>query len=146
VGQVVGELGLRYPASHHIDPAAHAERLALLCEDLADVPIKALEWAADEWAKTSAFLPKASDIRALARRYAEVGGKQIPTDLDEYCAAMNKRWIGRWYSVVGEGKDRRIIDEAVDVETWRARRAGAAAAARDESKPHPMNDYGRVPS
>lgn len=138
--RVIGELGLRFPASQHIDPEAHAGRLALLCRDLADVPVDALEWAADEWAKESAFLPKASELRSIARRYAAVDGKPIPTELGAYCDYLNRRFSHRWYFIVEEGERRCLNHEPIDYATWRARRAQPI----DDAKPHPMNDYGRV--
>jgi hypothetical protein len=65
--KIIGELGLRYRPSASADLEAHAATLALLCQDLADIPPHLLERATRDWAVQSPYLPKASDLVAACQ-------------------------------------------------------------------------------
>jgi hypothetical protein len=68
--RVIGELSLKYPVSGAVSPAEHASQLALLCRDLIDIPPHILRQAAEKWAKESRWMPKASELRDMARSLA----------------------------------------------------------------------------
>lgn len=65
--RIIGELGLRYRPSGQTDLEAHAARIALLSCDVATVPVHLLRRAVDRWVRESEFMPKASELIALAR-------------------------------------------------------------------------------
>lgn len=71
IARIVGELGLRYRPSAQADLEAHAASLALLSRDLADVDPVRLESAADHWARTEKFMPKAAELRSLVSRFGD---------------------------------------------------------------------------
>ena len=83
----MGRIGFRYRPFAQADLAAHAARLAMLCDDLADVPPDLLERAATRHAQNSKHMPTAAELIALARetidgerqRNASAGGM---TDLE----------------------------------------------------------------
>lgn len=68
IHRMVGELGLRYRPSAQADLEAHAASIALLALDLADVPPHLLEQAIAKHVRTSHFMPKASELIALAQQ------------------------------------------------------------------------------
>lgn len=65
---IIADLGLRYRPANQADLESQAHLLALLAIDVADVEPIILDQAARQWAKNSPFLPKASDLRALAEK------------------------------------------------------------------------------
>jgi hypothetical protein len=64
-------LGLRYRPSVQADLEAHAASLALLARDLSDVDPVRLESAADHWARTERFMPRASELRNLVTKFGD---------------------------------------------------------------------------
>ena len=64
---LIGRLGLRYRPTNQADLEAHAGMLALLAEDLADLPTGLLEVAIIRHCTTSPFMPKAADLIKLAQ-------------------------------------------------------------------------------
>lgn len=68
IARIIGELGLRYRPSAAADLEAHAASLALLTQDVAHMPEDQLERAAQEWARTQRFMPKASELIALCHK------------------------------------------------------------------------------
>jgi hypothetical protein len=116
VGRIIGELGLRYRPSAATDLAAHAEALKLLAEDVADIPAHLLEAAAKRWVREQRFMPKASELVALAR--GELSGSITGADaglrqLQAHCDELNARdWVrvsGDPFVVFGDAPDRRVI-------------------------------------
>lgn len=112
VGRIIGELGLRYRPSVQADLQAHAESIRLLCEDVADIPPHLLESAAKRWVLESKFMPKASELVALAR--GQLTGEIRGTDhglrhIQAHCDRLNAMNEGRdgWH-VVGEKPNRTI--------------------------------------
>jgi hypothetical protein len=71
IGKIVGELGLRFRPSAQADMEAHAATLALLAKDLADLDPARLQCAADHWAKTERFMPRAAELRALVAKFGD---------------------------------------------------------------------------
>lgn len=69
IQRLIGELGLRYRPSAQADLEAHAATLALLASDLADVPPTCLAKAVEKWARESHFMPRASELIALAQSF-----------------------------------------------------------------------------
>jgi hypothetical protein len=61
----VTELGLRYRPLATADQEAHAATVSLLARDLSACDIGKLARAADEWARSQKFMPKACDLIAL---------------------------------------------------------------------------------
>lgn len=66
---MIAELGLRYRPSAQADLAEHAASLALLASDVADIPPDYLDRAIKEHVRKSHFMPKASELVALAQSY-----------------------------------------------------------------------------
>lgn len=73
--RLIGELGLRYRPSAQADFEEHAASLALLAIDVADVPPDYLEMAVRKWSRESKFMPKASELIALAQQFMVPPGK-----------------------------------------------------------------------
>jgi hypothetical protein len=71
IARIVGELGLRYRPSAQADLEAHAATLALLSRDLADVDPAKLEMAANHWARTERFMPRAAELRSLVSKFSD---------------------------------------------------------------------------
>jgi hypothetical protein len=110
---MIMRLGLRYRPNNREDIDVHSERLDLLASDLADLPPEALQRAIDRWVLAHPFMPKASELAALAQEdeLARPGaGGWVP--LEEQAARRNAnlkaagnkriRWLiedGHWRSV-----------------------------------------------
>lgn len=117
IGEIIGKLGLRYRPSGQADLLAHAEAIKLLSEDCADIPAQLLDPAAKQWARESKFMPKASELRELARKIqsdrlkgTDFAGQQ----LQEHCDKLNAySWVaakGIRYVVSRDQEGRRVID------------------------------------
>lgn len=81
--RIILELGLRYRPAAADQLEAHQAKLAALISDLADLSPLMLERAAHHWVRQSAFMPKTSDLLALARNFAsaERGSTRQPLDV-----------------------------------------------------------------
>ena len=101
----MGTIGLRYPPASGTDPQQHAAQLALLASDLAHIPTDYLDRAAKQWAAQSPYMPKASELIALAQTYVKArhgDGYGSQAFLDRYnqnCARPDIEWI---YDAAGE--------------------------------------------
>lgn len=69
--QAILRLGLRYRPLDQDKHEAFTAKLALLSTDTADIPPDLLERAADEIARSSRFLPAASELWERARSYVQ---------------------------------------------------------------------------
>lgn len=112
MGRIIGELGLRYRPAAAADLEAHAEMIRLLCEDVADIPPHLLEAAARRWVIDSKFMPRASELIALARGQlsGEIKGSENGVrQLQAHCDRLNAKNNGRdgWH-VVGDKPFRTI--------------------------------------
>lgn len=112
VGKVIGELGLRYRPTNAQDLEAHAERLRLLAEDVADIPVNLLEVAAKRWVRENHFMPKASELVDLARGHVTEQTRGTDYGLQQlqaHCDRLNALNGGRdgWH-VVGEPGSRTV--------------------------------------
>lgn len=67
--RIIGELGLRYRPHGQTDLEAHAARLTILANDLADIPVHFLRQAADAWVRNSEFMPTAAELIRAARTF-----------------------------------------------------------------------------
>lgn len=112
IKRLIGELGLRYRPSGQADLEAHAASLALLARDLADVPPHFLERAIRDWVPRSHFMPKASELVELARKFQdEAGGKRDPASVDrlhKLAASLNSSRFAAgygWHYSVKVGED-----------------------------------------
>lgn len=117
IGEIIAKLGLRYRPSGQADLEAHARALQLLAEDVADVPAQLLDPAARKWAQTSKFMPKASELRELARsvQSERMRGSDTARDqLQRHCDELNSlSWVqesGKRYVVKLDDKGR-FIDQ-----------------------------------
>jgi hypothetical protein len=104
VGRIIGEIGLRYRPNNEGDLEAHAQRLRLLAEDVADVPPALLETAAKRWVRESHFMPRASDLIALARsnmKEVTVGTEAGRQQLQDHCDRLNmiSKGKGGWHVI-----------------------------------------------
>jgi hypothetical protein len=107
VKRIILELGLRYRPAAADQLEAHQAKLAALISDLADLSPPVLERAARHWVRQSAFMPKTSDLLALARSFAcaERGSPLQPLDV---AALRNARMAGE----PGARRDLRWVDDA----------------------------------
>lgn len=112
IGEIIAKVGLRYRPIGLADLEAHAEALVLLGEDCADIPADLLDEAVRLWAQSNKYMPKASDLRGLARNVrnraraaSDFGGQQLQC----HCDRLNQlNWCRGQWQVVGDGEDRRI--------------------------------------
>ena len=65
IRSLISRLGLRYEPSSKSDLEAHAARVALLAEDLAEADPWKLEQAIGRHVSRSPYLPKASDLNEI---------------------------------------------------------------------------------
>lgn len=108
----MSKLGLRYLPSGQADREAHAEALALLAEDVADVPPPLLDAAARRWAQESKFMPRAAELRDMARliqRDRTAGSDAAGQRLQAHCDELNAMNGGRdGWRVVGKAPHRML--------------------------------------
>lgn len=102
----------------------HARRLAILAQDLAEIPAALLAKAIDRYVKSPSgeFLPKASQLIAIAKSLIPPAGSSIPGaaphDLEGYVAWLNGKGFSKamgWTWVIGErtlehGEKMRFLD------------------------------------
>jgi hypothetical protein len=88
VQQLISKVGFRYQATSQTDLASHAARLALLADDLADMPVHYLDRAIRDWALNSPFMPKASDLVGLVRGYIASENTDTRTLAEKYNERM----------------------------------------------------------
>lgn len=112
MGRIIAELGLRYRPIAATDLEAHAEALRLLAQDVFDIPPHLLETAAKTWVRENKFMPRASDLVALAReRVTESikGTEHGERHLQDHCDRLNALNGGRnGWRVVGQAPKRTI--------------------------------------
>jgi hypothetical protein len=107
---VVTELGLRFRPVATADQEDHQTGVWLLARDLADIDPRALKSAADEWARTERWMPKAADLRAVIARQQPKPDPNSPQNLqrlaDKYNAdpqfSSNVTWFVRGTELVCE--------------------------------------------
>lgn len=81
IRSLISGLGLRYAPSAAADLEAHAARVALLAEDLADAEPWKLQQAIAQHVNASPYLPKASDLRELMRDIGRRPGDEECVDV-----------------------------------------------------------------
>jgi hypothetical protein len=90
--RLIGELGLRYRPSREADLDEHAAALALLTTDVADVPPDLLEDAIRRHVMGSPYMPKASELIAIAQSLLTNAQPKAGTaDLPGLAARYNAR-------------------------------------------------------
>jgi hypothetical protein len=152
VRRIILELGLRYRPASADQLEAHQAKLAALIADLADLPPAMLERAASHWVRQSAFMPKASDLVALARNFAsaERGSPMQRLDVaalrnarmaEEPGGRRDVRWVddGHGLRLVGLARSGRAPDPPPSgrERSGVGRRDSAnAEAARDKAATH----------
>lgn len=117
IGEIIAKLGLRYrPLSGGADLEAHAEALILLAEDCADMPPPLLDAAARRWAREAKWMPKASELREMARvinSERRTAAAHPDSRLQGHCDLLNNYgWVrasGDPYVVVGRPGEQRIV-------------------------------------
>lgn len=112
IAEIVANLGLRYLPSGQADREAHAKSLELLCEDLADVPAPLLDDAARRWAKEEKFMPRASEIRDMARRIQgerTKGTAAADDQLQRQCDTLNAKNVDWHWAVAGTAPNRTVV-------------------------------------
>lgn len=105
IKRLVAELGLRYRPSAQADLEEHAATLALLARDLADIPPQYLEKAIAVWVSQKPWLPKASELVEIAKRFqpkptfGEANGKAVPASMVALAEHMNAICpsLGPWW-------------------------------------------------
>lgn len=135
IGEIIGKLGLRYrPLSGAVDLEAHAEALILLAEDCADMPAPLLDEAARKWARDSKWMPKASELRELARELrseAVKGSDFAGQQLQDHCDKTNALdWViasGDPYVVVMGQSGKREITRRSNTRKMTTERPAKAA-------------------
>lgn len=99
IANLIGKVGLRFEPSVKSDLEAHAARVALLAEDLADADPNQLAIAIQQWAMAKPYMPKASDlIEAMTAMSAKPRSGEyldVVTPANERLAAAGSRL--RWF-------------------------------------------------
>lgn len=121
--QLILELGLRYRPSDPDALADHTARLALLADDLGDIPALALEAAIRHWSAGKPWLPRACDLAELAQRLSTPAADRAPISPAEQIAARNA-----YLEAIGNYRIRWVLgpDGAwlpTDFADWRRRQA-----------------------
>jgi hypothetical protein len=111
VATIIANLALRYPSGQG-DPRTHQEALALLSQDVADVPPLLLDGACKRWARESKFMPRASELLDMVRKIQTEGIRGTDfagQQLQDHCDRLNATNNGRdgWH-VVGKAPKRTI--------------------------------------
>lgn len=76
---------------------AHAATLALLAKDLADLDPARLQLAADHWAKTERFMPRAAELRSLVAKFGDRGrAAELAVDRGNAMLVADGRSDVRW--------------------------------------------------
>ena len=131
--EAISQLGLRYQPSAQGDMQAHGARVALLANDLADIPADRLRAAIARWVSFRPFLPKASELRSIAEN---LDGQPLDAEaLADWCDERNAwaRRIGAdwWYRVVRVPmEDGTLRREVQKLDGWKATEARAKAEGR----------------
>lgn len=105
VRDLIGRLGLRYRPTNAADLGAHAASLALLAEDVAEVPADLLERAIAEHVASSPWMPKAADLIRIAQdieretraKLPERTGRSYAHDLVALYNGQRTRDDVEWY-------------------------------------------------
>lgn len=123
---MIAELGLRYEPSAKADLQAHAARMALLSQDVADARPDVLQEAIELWVRRKDFLPRANELIAMMetiieRRSAAPQREDLAARveyLNELPLSEAQGW--RWFlnCRVENGQKRWFIDRAEDRETF----------------------------
>lgn len=87
IANLIGKVGLRYEPSVKSDLEAHAARVALLAEDMADADPRKLAVAIQQWVATRPYLPKASDLNELM---AEIGRRPSDSECVDVVSPRNE--------------------------------------------------------
>lgn len=85
--QAIMEVGLRYRPAAGDQLAGHQAKIAALIADLIDVPIEPLRMACTAWVRRSPYMPKASDLIALAQE--TVAPREAAMSAQAWCDARN---------------------------------------------------------
>jgi hypothetical protein len=97
IANLIGKVGLRYEPSVKSDLEAHAARVALLAEDMADADPWKLEQAISRHVARSPYLPKASDLNEIM---ADIARPKGPRQYVDVVGARNAE-------LIAEGSDLR---------------------------------------
>lgn len=123
--EIIRGLDIRYPPNATVSEDDREAQILLLASDVADINPNLLRDASREWVRTKAFLPKASELRALAgqiRREASTASNRNPNSpenlrrlADEYNMHPNHNPGLRW---VVKGTDLKVVPvrDAMDAE------------------------------
>lgn len=79
---MVSELGLRYRPVATADQEDHQTGVILLARDLADCDPQLLRQAADEWARSNRWMPKAVDLLELIKKLKPSGSVNLQKHVD----------------------------------------------------------------
>lgn len=103
---IIRLLDVRYPPNNATSEEDREAQVLLLASDVADVPADLLKMATNEWVRTKAFMPKASELRNLAgevRRKGEdpndraVIGRRVADNYNQRLASQETdpgiRWV-----------------------------------------------------
>lgn len=109
VTKIISDLAIRYQPSANADMAAHASKVAMLIKDVSHVPAHLLQAAADEWAKRSPYLPKASELIEVARTKRDVSRFKGESLASRYNAQRQRDDV-IWEDIPGGGVRIRFND------------------------------------
>lgn len=101
--KTVTELGFRYRPLGAADQEAHAAQVALLAKDLGNVDPDKLARAAQEYARTERFMPKACDLLAIIQKNSTPGAFDPVAQAARNNARLDEigRYDVRWRVVNG---------------------------------------------
>lgn len=100
--RTVTELGYRYRPLSTADQQAHAAQVSLLARDLAGHSPALVEQAANDWARSERFMPKAAELLAIIRRISPKAGPDegyLHTLAAKYNSRLERRdvqWVVRF--------------------------------------------------
>lgn len=84
------EMGFRFRPSAADDVKVHTAKLEIMASDLADVPQAALDYAIREWIRTKQFMPKASELIAMAHDHVQArAAPAAPYSQQAWCDQRN---------------------------------------------------------
>lgn len=78
IRDLISRLGLRFRPTNAADLAAHAGMLAMLADDLSDVPVDLLDRAIQRQVLVSPYMPKAADLIRAAKEIDSEQRAKLP--------------------------------------------------------------------
>lgn len=146
---MISRLGLRFEPSVKADIEAHAARIALLAEDMAEANPDLLARAIERWVHVKPYLPKASELHAIIEDLQAAQAPGAFCDLERMVEDGNREARAKgmdWFFRIAvrhmpDGSRQRYVER---LEGWRAEEArrtdGGGHAAYWKPEPGEVED------